>query len=555
MNIRELIEDRVAGNPDKVYLYFEDQEITYADFDRNINRLSNRMLNCGIQKGDRFAIHLSNCPEYLYTWFALNKIGALEVPINVSLKGNEVQYILEHSGAKGIIIHADNVPVLDSIRGDLPELVHVVVVGTAENMDGKTTYREFVENSSPESPPPVHIADDDPAGMIYTSGTTGRPKGVMFSHKAWRLTAEAYVYTVEIHPDDRVMTSNPLYHINAQGYSTLGSLTAGASLILIPKFSQSRVIEQTRQYGATILVLVQALTPWVWGRPVMDTDGDNPVRTVVAGNWPPEIYKKFEERFNVKNQTIYSSTESPMGLMGPREGTGSRKVGSIGIPFEHPDPSIKNEFRIVGETGVDTKPGEVGEIIIRNPALMLGYYKDPERTAEVMKDGWFHTGDQAYKDEDGHFFFVGRAKDVIRRRGELVSPNEIEGVINRHPHVHESAVIGVDSGLGTGEEEIKAYVLLEEGETVTPEEIFSWCSDNLAEFKVPRYLEFRDEFPRSSIGRIQKKELKKEKENLEETLDIGDNLNQTVRGGSSYSREPMSKNRERPGQNKTVKGQ
>lgn len=522
MNIRELIEERVAGSPDKIYLYFNNQEVTYADFDKSINRLSNRLLNTGIQKGDRFAIYLPNCPEYLYTWFALNKIGAMEVPINVALKGDEVQFIMEHSQAVGIIIHADYVPVLDSIREKLPELAHVVVVGNAESMGGKITYKEFTEDSSPQSPPPVHIDDNDPAGMIYTSGTTGRPKGVMFSHKAWRLTAEAYAYTVGIRPEDRVMTSNPLYHINAQNYSTLGSLTAGASLILIPKFSQSNVIEQTRRYGATILVLIQALTPWVWSRPVMDTDGDNPVRTVVAGNWPPEIYNKFEERFNVRNQTIYSLTESPMGLMAPREGTGPRKIGSIGIPFAHPDPSIKNEFRIVDGNRVDTKPGEVGDMIIRNPALMLGYYRDPEKTAEVIKDGWFHTGDKAYVDEDGYFFFVGRAKDVIRRRGELVSPNEIEGVINKHPQVIESAVIGVDSKLGTGEEEIKAYVLLKEGAVVTPKEIFSWCGDNLAAFKVPRYLEFRDEFPRSSIDRIQKKELKKEKEDL--TQDSFDRL-------------------------------
>ncbi len=516
MNIRELIEERVAANPAKVYLYYEDQEVTYAAFDGKINRLANRMLDCGIEKGDRFAIYLPNRPEYLYTWFALNKIGAMEVPINVSLKEDEVQYILAHSEARGIMIHANYIHILESIRASLPKLAHVVVIGDGDDMHGKVTYEEFVADASPEAPPAVDIADDDPAGMIYTSGTTGRPKGVMFSHKSWRLTAESYVYTVGIRADDRVMTSNPLFHINAQAYSTMSSLTAGASLILIPKFSKSKVIEQTRQYGATVLVLVQVLTPWVWSRPMMDNDGNNPVRTVVAGNWPPDIYRKFEERFQVKNQAMYSLTESPMGLMAPREGTKPRKIGSLGIPFEHPDPSLKNEYRIVDEEGRDTRPGEVGEIIIRNPALMLGYYKEPEKTAEVMKDGWFHTGDKAYMDEEGYFFFVGRAKDVIRRRGELVSPSEIEAVINKHPKVGESAVIGVASGLGTGEEEIKAYVLLKEGEDASPKEIFTWCGDNLADFKVPRYLEFRQDFPRSSIGRIQKKELQKERADLTE---------------------------------------
>jgi len=479
MNIRELLNDRVAHNPEKIYLYFENEEITYSDFNRQINKTANSLWHLQIRKGDRFAMMLPNCPEFLYTWFGLNKIGAIEVPVNINLKGEEVQYILEHSEARGIVIHSNHLPLLEGIRASLPNLEHLIVLGGTQGLAGVITYEEWLNDSSAE-PVPVAIAEEDPAGIIYTSGTTGRPKGVLFSHQTWVMTGESYAFTVGIGSQDRVMTPNPLFHANAQCYSTMGSLAASASLILIRQFSRSQILEQTRRYGGTILVLVQAVIPWVWSRPLQEDDGDNPVRTVVAGNWPPEIYHNFEDRFRVKNQTIYSLTEATMAIMGPREGTQPRKVRGIGVAMEHPDSSIKNEAKVVNEKGEEVLTGEQGEIIIRNPAVMTGYFKDPGKTAETKRDGWIYTGDIGYGDEDGYIFFVGRKKDVIRRRGELISPVEIEEVINKHPGVQESAVIGIPSGLGAGEEEIKAYVLLKPGEFTTPGEIWSWCSERLA---------------------------------------------------------------------------
>lgn len=179
--------------------------------------------------------------------------------------------------------------------------------------------------------------------------------------------------------------------------------------------------------------------------------------------------------------------------------------------MEHPDPLIKNEVKIVNESGTEVPRRKQGEIIIRNPATMIGYFRDPERTAETNRNGWIYTGDIGYQEEDGYFFFVGRKKEIIRRRGELISPSEIESVLNSHPSVQESAVIGVPSGLGCGEEDIKAYVGLMLGETATAQDILSWCKERLAEFKIPRFLEFRTDFPRSAIGRIQKNILKTEK--------------------------------------------
>jgi carnitine-CoA ligase len=203
-----------------------------------------------------------------------------------------------------------------------------------------------------------------------------------------------------------------------------------------------------------------------------------------------------------------------LAIMGPREGTHAPKIGGVGVPMEHPNPSIVNEVKIIDKEGQEQSPGVQGEIIIRNPATMIEYYKDPTKTAETKVDGWIYTGDIGYKDEDGYVYFVGRLKEVIRRRGELIAPNEIETVINSLDSVAESAVIGVPSALGTGEEEVKAYIQLKPDKMLKPEEIITYCAAKLAAFKVPRYIEFRNEFPRSAVGRIQKNILKKEQGNL-----------------------------------------
>jgi acyl-CoA synthetase (AMP-forming)/AMP-acid ligase II len=514
MNIRELLEKQTKTYPDKVFLYFEDEKVTYQDFNLTVNRIANGLRRMGVAKGDRVAIMLPNSPEFLYTWMGLAKLGAVEVPINIGFTEVEVGYILHHSEALGIVIHKDYYPILNKVKKE--ELIHlrnIIFWGDGMPPDGTVPFANLLEEKA--DLPEVAISDEDAAVCIYTSGTTDRPKGVLNSHKSWVMTGEAYAYTVGITSGDRVMTPNPLFHANAQAYSTMGSLAAGASFILLKRFSSSQILEQARHYEASKLVLVQAVTPWVWNRPRREDDGDNPVKTMVAGNVPTEIYEDFEKRFQLKIQTIYSLTEAVFAIMGPREGTQPRKPGGIGVPMEHPK-GIKNEAKIIDDEGEEVPRRKQGEIVLRNPAVMIGYFKDPERTAETKRDGWIHTGDIGYQDEEGYFFFVGRKKEVIRRRGELISPTEIESVINSHSSVQESAVIGVPSGLGSGEEEVKAYVCLKSDEAVGPQELWAWCKGKLAEFKIPRFLEFRRDFPKSAIGRIQKNLLKAEKKDLTE---------------------------------------
>ena len=509
MNIAQLWARQAQAYPDKVFLYFEDQKITYAQMYARINQVAGQLAARGVKQGDRVALMHRNAPEFLYAWFGLNSLGAISVPINPVFTESEVQYILGHSSASGLIAQEEFVPLLDKLDQEgLSHLQWVIINGQPGGPWPAQPFSDLMTGE--DSPPSVEIDPQDPAVCIYTSGTTSMPKGVLNSHFNWIATGQSYAYTVGIGPDDRVMTPNPLFHANAQVYSTMGVLTAGASLILLERFSGSSIIEQAREYGATKMVLVQAVTPWVWAREPKDYDRDHQIQTMVAGNVPSDYYWDFEKRFGLKIQTIYSLTESVMALMGPREGTQDRKPGGVGVPMEHPDPAITNQVKIVGPQGKELAPGEQGEIIIKNPAVMLGYLDDPEKTAQTKIDGWIHTGDIGYRDQDGYVFFVGRQKEVIRRRGELIAPTQIEAVINRHPLVEESAVIGVPSELGTGEEEVKAFVKLKEGASLSQDELRQHCAGQLADFKIPRYIEFRESFEKSAIGRIKKELLKKE---------------------------------------------
>ncbi|BEQ13756.1 class I adenylate-forming enzyme family protein [Desulfoferula mesophila] len=507
MNLAQLWQKQAAQYGDKTFLYFGDDEYSYNQMLGTFYRVADSLAGLGVAKGDRVALMHRNAPEFLYTWFALSFLGAITVPINPVFTETEIAYILGHSGAKALVIEQEFLETLGKVsREQTPELGQVIVSG-GQAPEGTIPFARLMLGA--ERDPGVAIDDQDPCVCIYTSGTTDMPKGVLNSHYGWVTTGQAYVYTVGIGENDRVMTPNPLFHANAQVYSTMGSLNAGAGLILLERFSGSQILEQARRYQATKMVLVQAVTPWVWGRPVSADDCEHNLDTMVAGNVPVDIYEKFEERFCLKIQTIYSLTEATMAVMGPRPGTMPRKPGSIGVPMEHPDPAVTNRVWIADEAGRELPAGKQGEIIINNPAVMLGYYNDPAKTAATKIDGWVHTGDIGFRDEEGYIFFVGRKKEVIRRRGELISPTQIEAVLNAHPAVAESAVIGVPSELGTGEEEVKAFVRLEEGGQATAEELQEFCRAKLAEFKVPRFIEFRSEFAKSAIGRIKKEELKK----------------------------------------------
>jgi crotonobetaine/carnitine-CoA ligase len=512
LNIRELIETQSQRSPDKVFLYFGEQEVTYKEFNENINRAANVFLNLGIKKGDRVCFFLPNCPEFLYGWFGLGKIGAILVPININYRTGETKYIVNHSKANLILVHSSLKEVVEKIRPETPSLKNFLLLGEDKGNSDYISFEGAIKNASLDLGP-TDVSGEDICEIMYTSGTTGPSKGVMMTQKYWIINGYGYSYPMDVKPEDRLFTCLPFFHANAQGYSTMGALTAGASLIVIERFSATKFWDQIRHYKATVFNYIGAMLTIISKQPESEKDRDHHVR---AAYGTPAMDKKFQEymeqRYGITFVSGYGLTECGLCIIQPLHGL--RKEKSMGLPKQIPGFGFINEIKIVDENDREIPRGTVGEIVIRNPAVMKGYYKDPELTNKVIRNGWLHTGDQAWMDEDGYFFFADRKKDVIRRRGENVSSLEVENVINAHPKVLESAVIGVPSEFH--DDEVKAFVILKPNESLDPLDLIRWCKERLAYFKVPRFIEFRTEFPKTPTHRVQKYKLKEEKKDLTE---------------------------------------
>lgn len=508
MNIPQLLEEGCRKDPEKTFLYFKEETISYERFRRNVHRVANWFRRLGVRKGDRVSIYLPNCPEFLYVWVGLSHMGGVLVPINVKYKQKEAEYILRHSECMTLVGNPETLPVVKNLSQSLPHLRNIVSVGgNVADMD-VLDFSGYLKES-PDLSEPGPMNDDDISSIMYTSGTTGPPKGVLVTHRAYVCCGQGFTYWADITPQDRLFTCLPLYHANAQLYSTMGSLAAGAGFILVDGFSASRFWDQIRQYKATIFNFIGALLIILMKQPENSGDRDNSVR--LAYGTPAlekDVQDRIEDRFGLTILAGYALTECPFGTIQPLHGV--RKPKSIGLPRYHPD--FENQILVVDDSGQELPPNQPGELIIKNPTVMPGYFKDPIETARVIKDGWLHTGDNAFRDEEGYFFFVDRKKDVIRRRGENISSLEIEQVLEEHPHVLESAVIGVPSELS--DEEVKAYVVPREGRNIDPKEIFRWCEDRLAQFKVPRYLEIRNSLPKTPTFRVEKFKLREETPDL-----------------------------------------
>jgi crotonobetaine/carnitine-CoA ligase len=506
MNLRAFIESRVAKHPAKPFLYFQKEVLSYEAFDRKVNQAANGFLEWGVKKGDRVVLLLSNRPEFLYAWFGLAKIGAVMVPLNTGFKEKEAGYVVIHSEAVGLIFERESLPVARAIQKETPTLKWIACADSVFE-EGIFSLPELFRNASPRLKG-IDLASGDMAQIIYTSGTTGFPKGVIHAHKDFTLTGEAFTLCAGIGPEDRVMTILPLFHANASYYSTMGALAAGASLILLPRFSAGAFWDQAVETGATEFNFIGAVGRILCARPETEFRPEHRVKTAYGALVTPDVYETFTRRFKIPNVLDgYGLSEVPRVSQNPIGGV--IKMKSMGLPARHPNPKLTfSEVRIVDDQGRDLGPGETGELIVRSPVMMQGYFKDEEKTRETIRDGWLYTGDYVYRDEDEYLFFVDRKKDIIRRKGENISATEIEMALMAHPKVLEAAVIAVPSELG--EDEVLAGILLKENQTMTAEEVMDWCQPKLANFKIPRYVQFRSDFPRTPTQRIAKYIWKKE---------------------------------------------
>jgi crotonobetaine/carnitine-CoA ligase len=502
IDVPTLLETRASERPDRIYLVCPGLELTFSQVHQRADQIAAGLAGLGVGKGDRVALLIGNCAEFLYLWWGLWKLGAVMVPINLRLTAREVTYIINHSGACWVAVGPECRGLLPELKATCPRVRHWLSQGL-ETPEGMKPLEDLL--SLGERPPGTSIDIDAPATILYTSGTTGFPKGVVHSQGNYLRTAASFALTTRLNPDDRLLTANPLFHVNAQFYSAMGTLHAGATLILLEKFSASRMWEWTRQYRANKVVMLLALTSILYNCDPRSDDSDNPVEVVVAGGAPKGRYRDFERRFGVRLQTLYSLSETPLAVMGrPDEACVD---GAVGRPMLTP-PAEPNLVRIFDGQDHELPAGTPGEIVIRNSAMMRGYHESPDETAQALIGGWLHTGDRGVVDSQGLLYFLGRMKDVIRKKGENVSAVEVETVLLAHPWVAEAAVIGVQTADAAGEDEIQACVVWRTGCERDWDALIAHCAASLAAFKVPRLWQAWDELPKNQMNRVVKARLK-----------------------------------------------
>jgi crotonobetaine/carnitine-CoA ligase len=491
-----ILEQRAAEQPEREIVRFDEGAITYAGLDTAANRFANGLRDLGVEPGDKVAVQLPNGPEFLTAWFGLGRAGCVEVPLNVGLRGDLLAYALNRAECRAIVIAAEWADRIAAVASGLETLRHVIVVGGGETAAvPSTTLQELL--SADAARPTVDVDPDDVSILLFTSGTTGPSKAVALTHTANFHLAHSNIAMMEYGEQEVFFSAFPLFHVNAK-YTTVlpGMILDEAQVVLHPRFSASRFWDICRAEDVTVFNFMGALILMLAKQPERPDDHDNPVRKGYGAPAPPTLTPAFEERFGVVLCEAYGSTE--LGIV-----TGNRpsrrKIGSCGRPLD------SFEVEIHDERGSALPPGEIGEIVVRprEPHIVIEeYYGMPEATLEAFRNLWFHTGDRGMRDEEGWFYFVDRTKDAIRRRGENISSWEVEQVVNDHPAVEESAVIGVPSELT--EEEVLAIVRLKDGHELAPDALLDFAQARLPHFAVPRYVHFVDELPKNPQQRIQK---------------------------------------------------
>ncbi len=498
MNLGTYLDNSVKKYKDEVFLWFYDETITYEDFGNKVNKLANSLKGLGFSKGDFIHVLVQNSPETLITYFAIQKIGAVAGPINGWWKAPEVEYLLKDSKGRGLIIDDQYLPILDEIRENCPDLEIIIEKGESP-LPEHISLSDLLEKGDP-SPVICESDDDDTAYIFYTSGTTGNPKGVLLSHKNVTADVKGITEALSLDEGQTILIFLPLFHVNAMLTTTFG-LGIGQHVVLRKQFSASEFWEVVEKYKVNFWSAVPAVYQILLTDPSSQKYDLSSLQFGICGAAPltQETMHKFQDTFGIPIVEGYGLTEATcVSTINPRDGV--RKAGSIGMAIPG------QEVKIVGEEGNEMPPNESGEIIIGGDAVMKGYFNRPEATAETIVDGYLHTGDVAYKDEDGYIFIVDRIKDMIIRGGENIYPKEIDNLLANHPKIQEGATVGVpDDTMG---EEIKAFVVAED-DSLTEEEVIEFCKENLAKFKVPKYVEIlEDDFPRSPIGKVLKKELR-----------------------------------------------
>ena len=496
-----IVEERSRLEGDRTFLYFRDQEISFRQFDEAANRVANGLAARGVKKGDKVAIMLPNCPEFLYTVFGAAKLGAVEVPLNTGLRGNLLQYILNHCDASLLVLGEEFLDQICFVAPDLTCLEHIVLRGDSLQRTKKPAWRfsttclhELMEHRA--DPPAVEVRHSDLFAIIYTSGTTGPPKGVMLPHHHVFYIAQQRQQRMKIARDEVLYTCLPLFHNNAQFITATTAWICGAQLALAERFSVSQFWDDIRRYRATQFNLMGSMMTALYKQPPSTKDADHCARLTIAVPVPAEIYHEFEQRFHVTIVEGFGMSEAVPVLFNSPE---ARKPTSCGLPI------CGFDAMVVDEDDREAPPDTLGELVFRPTqpfSMMTGYYKMPEETLHAFCNFWFHSGDLMKRDEAGYFYWVDRKRDSIRRRGQNISSWEVETVVNSHPDVVDSAAVAVPSEMT--EDDLKVVLVLKPGSKLTPEALVDYLVPRLPRYALPRYIEFAEDLPRTATMRIQK---------------------------------------------------
>ncbi len=515
--IGSILEDKAKLNQDKTYVLFRDQKISYQEVHDNSSRVANGFLSLGIKKGDKVAVMLNNCPEYLYSWFGLAKLGAVDSPTNTSYKGDGLRHLIANSDAKALVVDESYVDRIELIQNELPTLEKVIIYSpegkeVKANLKFPTYSFNSLLDQSSKFTPPEKVEPRDPLHIIYTSGTTGPSKGVVLTHHCFYLYVTDIIRFVGYREDDIIYNFFPLYHANHRMVSLL-TLLNNTTYAMGERFSASRFWDEVKKYKATIAHFLGGILYFMYAQPPRDDDADNPIRLFFGGPIPRDIWNDFEKRFNTKiycgyfglsecSGVTWMSTEEQDRLKADGKFDQAASCGRINKDIY--------DVKVVDDYDNEMPVGEAGEIVCRpgRPYSMISEYINmPEKTLETFRNFYFHTGDLGKMDSEGYLYFVDRKKDYLRRRGENISSFEVEKVINSHPKVVESAAIGVKSEVG--EDELKIVVKVKPGEKLIPEELLDYSQERMAYYMVPRFVEFRD-LPRTPTDKIEKYKLRED---------------------------------------------
>jgi long-chain acyl-CoA synthetase len=494
MNVTQNVRRAAKIFPEKTAIIFEDKQIQYGELDRISSRLADEMLKQGVMQGDRVALYLPNIPEFVFCYFAALKIGAISVSVNPMLKSEELKYILNDSGTVLLCTAGELLPNVK--REDYKALKHVLVC--EGDPQGNATLDEWLKNGTDEAET-VDMNAEDPAVILYTSGTTGFPKGATLCHRNVISNSWTAAHHAGYKADDRMALFLPIFHVFGQNFVMNATFTSCATLVLYRRFVPNDVLTSVGKNRVTMFFAVPTIYIALLNTDLSPYDLSS-IRYdfSAASTMPQEVSMKWTERFGRRIYEGYGLTESsPFACYNHDY---NHKFGSIGTPVENV------EIKILDELDLEVPTGKWGEICIKGPGVMLGYWNKPEESAKALQNGWLHSGDTGTMDENGYIYIVDRVKDMINAAGFKIWPAEVEQYLYRHPAIKELAVYGVphpEKG-----EAVCATIVLKEGMKATSEEIIAYCRQHMAVYKVPTSVSFVDELPKSATGKILKRVLR-----------------------------------------------